>query len=101
VILVKRLVVAISTLAIVAGQATVASAAAKELPGVTKISANICALPLKSTKLAKAPRVENRCETDDHRRRLGVIPIVFGGAAIAGIVAVAVSTTNNNSATSP
>lgn len=99
----KTLIVSLAALALVAGQATVASAAAKDAPVVTKASMTSCAVPAKSMKLAKAPRVENRCEMGDNSGayHVGVIPLVFGGAIVAGVVAIAVTNNNNNSPTSP
>ncbi len=96
----KKTIAAIAAMALVAGQASIASAATKDEAKVVKASVPSCAAPLKATKLAKNGRVENRCEADGPFG-VGVAPLVFGAAIVAGVVAVAVVTTDNNSATSP
>lgn len=96
----KKTIAAIAAMALVAGQASIASAATKDEAKVVKASVPSCAAPLKATKLAKNGRVENRCESD-RPFGVGVAPLVFGAAIVAGVVAVAVVTTDNNSATSP
>lgn len=99
----KKTIATIAALALVAGQATIASAATKGDARVIKASAPSCAAPLKAAKLAKNARVENRCQSEDHGGiyGIGVAPLLFGAAIVAGVVAVAVVTTDNNSATSP
>ena len=99
----KKSIAAIAALALVAGQATIASAATKDDSKVLKASVPSCAAPLKAAKVVKNGRVENRCDMDDHSGPfgVGVAPLVFGAAIVAGVVAVAVVTTDNNSATSP
>lgn len=99
----KKTVAAIAALALVAGQASVASASVSKAD--TKIAAApSCAAPVK-VKSAKVARVENRCAAADASDRgiagVGVVPLVFAGAIVAGVVAVAVVTTSNNSSTSP
>ena len=95
----KTLVVSIATLALIAGPATMVSAAAtKDAPVLVKASAPSCA-SAKPVKLAKPARVENRCVSDGPHG-VGVVPLVLGGAIVAGVVAVAV-TNNDNNPTSP
>ena len=96
----KKTIAAIAALALVAGQATIASAATKDDAKVVRASVPSCAAPLKGAKITKTGRVENRCETNGPFG-VGVAPLVFGAAIVAGVVAVAVVTTDNNSATSP
>ena len=99
----KKTIATMTVLALVAGQATIASAATRDDARVVKASVPSCAAPLKATKLAKNGRVENRCQSDEHNGMFGVgaAPLVFGAAIVAGVVAVAVATTDNNSSTSP
>ena len=99
----NKSIVAISTLVLVIFQVTASFAANKDRSVITKVSMPSCAVPAKSTKLTKASRIANRCDADDHRGPfgVGVVPLAFGGAIVAGVVAVAVSTTDNNSPTSP
>ena len=99
----KKTIGALTALALAAGQATVAVAATDDAARAVKIHLPSCSTPLRAAKLTKAGRVENRCDSDDHRGLygIGVAPLVFGAAIVAGVVAVAVVTTDNNSATSP
>ena len=95
----KKVIVSIAAVALVVGQASVAFAATKDAPVVTKASMTSCVVPTKATKLAKAPRVENRCDMEEHH--VGSTPLIFGGVIAGGIIAAYVITTDNNSATSP
>ena len=97
----KKTIATLATLALVAGQATIASAATKDDARVIKSSVPACAVPLKATKVVKNGVVENRCDSDGKMLGVGVAPLVFGGAIVAGIIAVAVTTNDNHSATSP
>ncbi len=98
----RKTIATIAALAFVAGQATVASAATKDDAKVVKASIPTCAASIKATKMVNHARVENRCDSDDHGLYgVGATPLIFGAAIVAGVLAVAVVTTNNDSATSP
>jgi hypothetical protein len=96
----KTLVVSIAALALVAGSVNTVSAATKDVAGVVKASASSCATSAKPVKVAKGARVVHRCQTDDGHH-IGVVPLVFGGAIVAGVVAIAVTNSGNDNATSP
>ncbi len=92
-----RLLASIAALALVAAQAS--AAPTNDTPKMTKASLP-CSASAKAVKVTKTARVENRCEMEDHH--ISSTALVFGAAAVAGVVAIAVSTNGDHgNGTSP